>query len=204
MKRSSKITTFIIGIITVGAIVICVRTFTHAALGPSLQDSKITVTSTEEPVIPSDSSAWPSSLRIPSLQVQTEVQHVGISNKGTMAVPSNYTDVAWYREGVLPGHEGSAVFAGHYDNGFGRAGIFYKLKDLKPGDDIYVTLADTTELHFKVAATEQLPQDTTETGEIFSTEGIPRIRLITCDGVWNSELKTYSNRYIVTATLVNN
>ncbi|MDQ3076736.1 MAG: class F sortase [bacterium] len=204
MNGSSKITTLIVGIITVVAIVICVRTFTHAALGPSLQDSEITVTSNEEPIVPSDSSAWPSSLRIPSLQVQAEVQHVGISKKGTMAVPTNYTDVGWYREGILPGHKGSAVFAGHYDNGFGNAGVFYKLKDLKPGDDIYVTLADTTELHFKVATTEQLPQDTTETREIFSAEGIPRIRLITCDGVWNSDLKTYSNRYIVTATLINN
>ncbi len=202
MNRS-KLSTIVVGIITIVALIVCVRTFTHAALGPSLQDSEIMVTPAPESILPSDSSAWPSSLIIPSLDVRAEVQHVGLSQKGTMAVPTNYTDVGWYRQGVIPGQEGSAVFAGHYDNGFGQAGIFYNLKNLQPGNDIYVVLADTTELHFKVSMSEELPQDTTQTAEIFSSEGIPRIRLITCDGVWDKELKTYSNRYIVTATLVN-
>src|SRR6185369_4384139 len=59
----------------------------------------------------------PTRLRIETAGVNAPVQRVGVGKSGNMAVPTNYTDVGWYREGVVPGEAGSAVIDGHVDNG---------------------------------------------------------------------------------------
>src|SRR5688572_8435793 len=59
----------------------------------------------------------PTRLEIPSLGIDAAVQEVGITKKGTMGVPRGYDEAGWYKYGAAPGELGSAVLAGHLDNG---------------------------------------------------------------------------------------
>lgn len=139
----------------------------------------------------------PVRLSIPSLNVDAAVQSVGISKRGSMAVPTNYADVGWYRYRKIPGHEGSAVMAGHLDNGFGLPGVFRDLKNIRIGADVYVTDANGAKSHFKVVRMATLDSSTTATDSVFGASKTPMLNLITCEGEWNPVTKTYSNRLVV-------
>lgn len=140
---------------------------------------------------------YPERIRIPRLGIDAMVQHVGVNAGGNMAVPSNYTDTGWYKYGPAPGESGSAVIAGHVNNGLGLSGVFERLSDLDVGDDIFVTRADGKEVHFVVAGTRAYPYDDAPAEVIFNPAGTPRLNLITCEGKWVSETKTYDQRLVV-------
>lgn len=140
---------------------------------------------------------YPVSLRIPRLGIDTSIQHVGVNAQGNMAVPTNYTDTGWYKYGPLPGESGSAVIAGHVNNGLGLSGVFEHLADLEIGDDIYVTRADGKEVHFVVAGKRTYPYTDVPVDVLFNPQGSVRLNLITCEGVWVKEDKTYNQRLVV-------
>src|SRR3989344_8607594 len=139
-------------------------------------------------------------LVIPKIKVDAKVEEVGISKKGNMAVPTNFADVGWYKYGALPGEIGSAIIAGHVDNRFALPAVFTDLKNLEIGDDIYITKEGSQRLHFVVNKISTYDFDTSA-DEVFTEEGDKLLKLITCTGIWNSELKTNSQRLVVTATL---
>ena len=73
----------------------------------------------------------PARLKIPSLGVNAAVETVGIKADGTMDTPKNFDNVGWYSPGSKPGEEGSAVFAGHVNNGLMKKGVFENLSKIK-------------------------------------------------------------------------
>lgn len=193
-------------IIAILAIVIGAGVFTfvlvHAVwFAPDAQvtDSAITPpASTATAVAAGDK---PVRLLIPSLGVNANVQDVGIAASGNMAVPSNFTDVAWYRYGPVPGEVGSAVMDGHVDNGLSLAGVFKHLSDIKVGDDIYVKNQNGQTLHFKVSDIELYPYKSVPTDQIFNPKDTARLNLITCDGTWVQGQRTYDHRLVVYSVL---
>jgi sortase A len=194
-----KLTLILLGIIIVGAVTIFASTLTHALVGttePELPVPKTLTTSLE-----AASSTLPVRVSIPSLGVDATIQRVGISRHGTMAVPTNYTDVGWYKYGTIPGHKGSAVMAGHLDNGFGLPGVFKNLSTLKNGDEVIVTEQNGEKLHFKVVDTGTIDSLSTDTQTIFKGDGQARLNLITCEGTWHPESKSYSERRVVYTVL---
>lgn len=144
---------------------------------------------------------FPARVSIPAIGVDARIQHVGRNKKGDMAVPGNFTDAGWYKYGSVPGHEGSAVLAGHYDNGLGLPAVFYRVNDLVPGDEIFVEDGAGGKQKFVVVESALYPKSEVPTEEIFSTTGVARIVLITCEGAWVSHERTYADRRIVTAIL---
>jgi sortase A len=153
-------------------------------------------------VIHSSTSTMPIQLQIPTLAIDAKVQDVGIAKSGAMGIPSNFTDVAWYKYGPVPGAIGNAVIDGHLDNAVSLPGVFKHLGDIHIGDDIYVVNASGQQLHFKVTKTESLDYNSTSTDEIFGPSATSNLILITCGGTWNQSIKEYSNRLIVFSTLV--
>lgn len=146
----------------------------------------------------------PSRIIIPKLGIDTNVQLVGITKKGNMAVPTNFTDVGWYKYGTLPGEDGSAVIAGHETDGLSRPAIFGRLSELEPGDEFYIIREDGKKLTFKVRREEIIPYDITgpKLEEIFNRKGDQYLNLITCAGEWLPEAKTNDKRLIIYAELL--
>lgn len=141
----------------------------------------------------------PSLLTIPVISLVARVQHVGLTAKKAMGIPTNFTDVAWYKLGPTPGEVGSAVIAGHVDNALGLKGVFKQLSTLTLGDEIYVTDADGTNLRFVVREVNSYAYDKAPAEEIFHEKERRLLRLITCGGTWIRSLKTYDTRVVVTA-----
>ena len=147
-------------------------------------------------------SSMPARLRIPSVGIDAKVQRVGVNAAGDMGVPSNFSDVAWYKDGVAPGQVGSAVIDGHVDNGLGLAGVFKRLGTLKAGDDIFIRTAGGTDLHFIVFDRETYPYREVPMEKVFAEAQAARLSLITCGGKWVPGSRTYDRRIVVYATLV--
>ncbi len=150
-----------------------------------------------------DSGGLPSRVMIPKIGLDSPVEHVGITYRGNMGTPKNITNTGWYKYGTIPGELGSAVIDGHVDNGFNLPGVFSKLKDLNPGDDIYVETDKGVKLHFVVEEKKIYPYKEVPLEEVFNRNDTGRLNLITCEGDWIDEAETDENRLIVYARLVN-
>lgn len=144
----------------------------------------------------------PNTLIIPSLDIEANVQYVGTNSKGNMGTPNNFTDVSWYKPGTIPGETGSAVMAGHVDNGLSLSGVFKHLENIKAGDDVYVMRNDGLKLHFVVNNVVSYPYTDVPAEIIFGSQEGKFLNLITCVGEWVPGQKTYNQRLIVYTTLV--
>lgn len=144
----------------------------------------------------------PARLRIPALGVDAAVQHVGIGKSGNMAVPTNFTDVGWYRFGTVPGFTGSAVMDGHVDNGLALAGVFKHLSELKVGDEVTVETKGGETKRFRVIEMTTYNYKEVPTEKLFNRADGARLNLVTCDGAWIAGEKTYDQRLIVYTVLI--
>jgi LPXTG-site transpeptidase (sortase) family protein len=144
---------------------------------------------------------YPARLVIPSIDIDAKIEEVGISRKGNMATPKNFSNTGWYKYGTIPGQKGSAVIAGHVDNGFSLAGVFSELSDLKKGDAVFVVTRGDEWLHFIVTDSKIYDFDE-KPEEVFREDGEHILRLITCTGTWMEEKRTHNKRLVVRAVLI--
>ncbi len=169
---------------------------------PSLSGNGSTTTPSQDistgPAFPAE---HPSRLVVPSLNIDAAVQNVGIAPEGRMANPNNFTDVGWYKYGTLPGQTGSAVIAGHLDNGLSLAGAFKHLSDIKTGDDIFIQTKEGSRLHFVVTEVVSYFYAEVPSDKVFNRNDAARLNLITCDGNWLAKQKTYDQRSVVYSQL---
>lgn len=139
----------------------------------------------------------PVRLSIPSINVDTSIQYVGINSAGEMATPSSAFEVGWYKEGVIPGEKGNAVIAGHFDGQKGEAGVFYNLSKLKTGDELIVESNKGKRTAFIVREAKTTSPGYVE--EVFEASNSAHLNLVTCGGEWNEDDNSYSERLIVFA-----
>ncbi len=137
-------------------------------------------------------------LTIPSLDIDAKIQNVGITRKGNMSTPNNFFDVGLYKYGPIPGEMGSAVIAGHVDNGFGFKAVFGNLKNIKIGDAIYVETEEGVKTRFIVTSTTIYDYDA-PANEVFEGKDKSYLKLITCSGTWIKDINTHDKRLVVTA-----
>jgi sortase (surface protein transpeptidase) len=147
--------------------------------------------------------ALPARLTIPSIGVDANIQAVGMSWSGVnIGVPTNFTDVGWFKYGPRPGMPGTAVIDGHLDGKYVPQAIFFNLQNLKAGDAVDVTDASGTILHFQVVASAVYDYDAS-TSDIFAGNATgTRLDLITCAGDWLPSAKLYDKRIVVFTELV--
>lgn len=125
----------------------------------------------------------PAKLLIPSLSIEAPVEHAGILANGNMAAPKKFANGAWYKYGTVPGMTGSAVIAGHLDNGLGLKGAFHDLSKIQPGDNITVETKTGKQIHFTVLRTATYPYDQLPDA-VFADESGAYLNLVTCSGKW--------------------
>lgn len=138
---------------------------------------------------------FPMRLKIPTINVDAAVEYVGITSKGAMDVPINTIDVGLFKFGPYPGENGNSVIAGHYDSAYGTAGVFTDLYKLKKGDKVYINYANGISLAYVVR--ESRTYDPGYAKDVFSNSDNAHLNLITCEGIWDADKKSYSKRLVV-------
>jgi hypothetical protein len=145
-------------------------------------------------------SAPPVHLRIPAIGVSAAVVRLGLEPDGTLQVPRDFDDSGWYTGGPAPGETGPAVIAGHIDSHSGPA-VFYRLRELRPGDQITVGRADGSSVRFAVDGVAQYPKRAFPTEAVFGPSPDPILRLISCGGSFDRSQRSYRDNVVVTARL---
>ena len=166
-------------------------------------DATTATTAVPAPTVPPASAAGapspPVKIRIESIGASAPVDPLGLNKDGTLQVPTDYKRAGYYIGRPAPGAVGPAIIAAHVDSKAGPA-VFYRLRDVQPGDEVVVTRADKSEVVFIVERVEQHPKNAFPTEAVYgSTEGAT-LRLITCGGSFNKRSGHYRDNLIAYAS----
>jgi len=141
-------------------------------------------------------------ISVPRVGINAPVETLTLDAKGAMQDPKTPTAAAWYDFSARPGTKGNVVVAGHVDYyNYGPA-VFWRLRDLKPGDKIEVTLQDGTVFNYEVATLKYYDAASAPVQEITGPTTYEAMTLITCGGSFNRGNLSYNQRLIVRATRV--
>lgn len=144
----------------------------------------------------------PVRLKIPKLAVNSSIEGLGLTEEGDMDAPEAIDIAGWYNAGPRPGDIGSAVVDGHFGILGNKPAIFDSLHTLNKGDLIYVEDRDGNTHTFIVSRT-RLFQPDDDASEVFhSDDDKSHLNLITCQGTWNENKESYSERLVVFADLL--
>ncbi|WP_090793728.1 class F sortase [Pelagirhabdus alkalitolerans] len=148
------------------------------------------------PVGSSTQGIVPDRISIPSIDVDTSIEDVGILPDGKMGVPDDGDQVGWFNRGPKPGAAGQAVMAGHVDDQNGPA-IFYHLDELEKGDVVKVHNDQGDERIFRVTHKKVYPYDEKNIEEVFGPTSQSNLNLITCTGEFDRQAGTHRERLVV-------
>lgn len=171
---------------------------------PSVSDVASTVPSAAPPA-PSAAPSAPAATErarpvrvvIPAIDVDADLVGLGLNPDASMEVP-DFGTAGWYTPGPIPGESGPAVIAAHVDSVSGPD-VFYRLDQLRPGDEVTVVHADGTRSRFVVRRQEQEPKDRLPVERIWNDTSEAVLRLITCGGEFDEQRRSYRSNVIIYA-----
>ena len=148
---------------------------------------------------------------IPSIYIDAPVVVLGVGADNYPQVTERADQVAWYSFSAPPGRPGNAVFSGHVDwqtrTGAPIPGVFYRLRELRIGQSVVVTLEDGTQLQYRVTGNVATAYDDPNVVKTMGASAKDVITVITCGGTWLRDPSkehggNYSHRVIVRAERV--
>lgn len=143
----------------------------------------------------------PLTLRVPAVGIAAPLTGYGLGTDGTLQVPAEEDShlAAWFHGGVTPGAPGTALIAGHVDDGEGPA-VFYHLGALHRDDTIEVDRADGRTAVFTIDGIEVFDRDAFPDELVYGHSEAAELRLITCGGPF-SDTDGYLANVVVFAHL---
>jgi Sortase domain len=145
--------------------------------------------------------APPVALQIPAIGVRTSLTRLGLTRQGTLQVPSSPSVAGWYTGSPRPGEIGSSIIAGHIDSSYGP-GVFYRLRELHPGNLMYVRQADSRLAIFRVTGVHQYSKAHFPTAAVYGPVPDAELHLITCGGRFDYATHSYLSNIVVYSTEV--
>jgi LPXTG-site transpeptidase (sortase) family protein len=143
----------------------------------------------------------PVHISIPAINVSARVVPLGLNPDRTLEVPTNLADTGWFTEGPEPGETGAAVIVGHVASLSGP-GVFYLLRELRPGEVIRIRLRGGTLVRYRARSTIVVPKTAFPTKRVYAQTPRPTLRLITCSGRLNASTGQHPDNRIVFASLI--
>jgi LPXTG-site transpeptidase (sortase) family protein len=143
----------------------------------------------------------PVHIAIPAIDVSAKVVPLGLNADRTLEVPANLSDTGWFTEGPEPGESGAAVVVGHVASRSGT-GVFYRLRDMRPGDIIRIRLRDGEVVRYRARSAIVVSKTAFPTKRIYARTSRPTLRLITCGGAPDAATGVHPDNRIVFASLV--
>lgn len=144
---------------------------------------------------------FPMRLIIPEINIDANIQRLGVTSNGDMEVPNNSVDAGWFDLGPQPGEKGSAIIAGHVDTKDDAIGVFANLYKLKKGNKLYIENSKGMLTTFVVR--ESRTYDPGRANDVFISSDSAHLNLITCDGSWDAIKGSYNKRLVIFADYEN-
>ncbi len=143
----------------------------------------------------------PVSVAIPSLEVSSSLEELGLDPTGAMTTPADPDRAGWFTPGPAPGVIGAAVIAGHvtWDK---KPAVFFDVGRMAAGDRIRVERKDGVTAIFEVTRVGQFAKDKFPTQAVYGQTDRAALRLITCGGEYDDDANRYTDNVIVWAELV--
>jgi sortase (surface protein transpeptidase) len=142
-------------------------------------------------------TARPVRLRIPAIDVNTGLESLGLEADRSIEVPSGRDVAGWWEGGPRPGQVGPAVIMGHVT--LTGPAVFYELKLLQPGNDVFVERADGTTAQFVVTRQGKYRKVAFPSDLVYYPTFEPELRLVTCGGLFDGATRSYSENLVVFA-----
>lgn len=139
----------------------------------------------------------PARLRIGAIGVDASIVPVGVTG-GTTEVPSDVDQVGWYRFGGRLGVSGSTLLLAHVSSGTQGRGVFFRLRELSPDDDVTIEMRDGSTSRFRVIARRSYPKEALP-ARLFSATGPDVLALVTCGGPFSQATGRYEDNVVVYA-----
>jgi sortase (surface protein transpeptidase) len=155
---------------------------------------------TMEPTPVEAAVAPPARVRIPAIGVDSAVVDIGVDAGGFLVPPATTDVTGWFSAGPAPGAVGPALLAAHVDSRTGP-GVFFRLVELRPGDEVTVERTDGTSAVFVVVGTTRVAKVAFPTELVYSPLPVPALRLVTCGGSFDRSARSYRDNLIVAATM---
>jgi sortase (surface protein transpeptidase) len=143
----------------------------------------------------------PVRVRIPAIAVNSRLQRLGLNDDGTIEIPTEWDVAGWFAEGAKPGQPGPAVILGHVDSKAGPA-VFYRVRELRSGDEIFVDQRGGDTVEFVVKKLEQTDKNRFPTEDVYLPTLKPMLSLVTCGGTFDGSAGHYRDNIIVFASRV--
>ncbi len=148
-----------------------------------------------------DQAPNPSVIRIPRLGVQAPIIALRLRDDNKIEVPPRADLAGWWLGGPEPGETGPAVILGHVDSEEGP-GVFFHLRYLSNGDEIHVDRVDGSTVSYVVERLEKHGKDAFPTDAVYGPTEEPTLRLVTCGGDYDFDVRTYPDNVVVFASQV--
>jgi LPXTG-site transpeptidase (sortase) family protein len=155
------------------------------------------ISAKREEVVENNRIGRPINLNIPIISVEAKIEPGGLDSEGRMVPPADPHEVSWWALGSRPGEIGTAVLAGHVDTPTSSEGLFYNLNQLQTGDAIYIETTNSEKIRYDVIGSQVYPLDGFPTEAVFGRQDGIYLNLITCSGVFNTDIKDFEERLVV-------
>ncbi|GAB3167774.1 class F sortase [Amycolatopsis stemonae] len=171
-----------------------------APAAPAPTATATTTSATGPKPLPAAPAVHPVRLRIPAIGVDAAaLVGLGLGADHQLEAPERFEDVGWYAAGPVPGDPGPAVIAAHVDSRSGPA-PFFRLRDLRDGDQVFVTRSDGGETRFVVDGVQRYPKNAFPTDAVYGPAPGSALRLITCGGSFDAAKRSYRDNIVVYAS----
>jgi sortase (surface protein transpeptidase) len=169
---------------------------------PPKDDEVQSKTQSDNYNVPAD---YPKYINIPTINIpDTKVLALGKQANGAISTPNSSLVTGWYDASSKPGQSGAMFIYGHVASRT-SGGIFYNLKNVKPGSDIMITRGDNTLLTYRVVRVKTYPYNNVDMSEVLTAADLtkPGLSIMSCAGtvVPGTKPVTFSERLVVFATL---
>ncbi len=129
----------------------------------------------------------------------TRVLETGLTPEGAIETPAGIYDTSWYNNSAeITDDKGAVFIVGHY-MGPTEAGIFWRLKDLNPGDEVEIEQGDGTISKFRVVEKIDYDVSNVDMAKALAPVNPEKLglNLMTCGGKWDVDSQQYDERTLI-------
>lgn len=146
----------------------------------------------------------PKFVRIPKFNTTARIKAMGVDANNKLIAPGNVHDAGWFQNSAKPGAIGGATLLDGHVSGWTTKGVFYRLKELVPGDQITIERGDGQIFTYRVVKSQAFDKNAVDMDSVMRSVNASKtgLNLITCSGSYDRASDDYTQRLVVYAEAI--